>query len=244
MGYDIGLEPQKKFRLLKDSNGRDIPVVHLISQAVLPRPDDWPLNAHMAGYCFLDRDHGWRPQSALKDFLQAGPPPIYIGFGSIAGTNPQQLAQTVVDAVKRLKLRAILASGWGGLQPKGLLYTILPIESAPHDWLFPRVSAVVHHGGAGTTAAGLRFGKPSVIIPFFGDQPYWGNLVHKLGVGSKSIPPKKLTVDRLAKAIEVVTSNLEIKKNVEAIGEKIEQEDGIGNCVKIIENLISDEDEK
>ncbi|MEJ2157153.1 MAG: hypothetical protein P8X96_17600 [Desulfobacteraceae bacterium] len=124
------------------------------------------------------------------------------------------------------------------LTPEPLPGSILKIESAPHDWLFPRVSAVVHHGGAGTTAAGLRAGKPSVIVPFFGDQHFWGRHVHLLGASPKPIPQKKLTADKLATAIKETISNPDIQRKAEDIGEKIRQEDGIGSAVTVIEEII------
>lgn len=235
---DIGLQPLKKFDLLKTYDGLDIPVIHIVSEAVLPRPGDWPASAYMTGYCFMDREKEWKPPSGLQDFLNAGPPPVYVGFGSMAGRNPQQLAGTVIEALQRAEVRGIVATGWGGLNPGSLPNSIFKIESIPHEWLFPRVSAVVHHGGAGTTAAGLRSGKPSVIVPFFGDQPFWGGLVHSLGTGSKPLPRKKLTVDRLAAAIKEAISNPDLLKNAEEIGKKIRQEDGVGNAVVVIEKLM------
>jgi sterol 3beta-glucosyltransferase len=116
--------------------------------------------------------------------------------------------------------------------------TIFKLDQAPHDWLFPRVAAVVHHGGAGTTAAGLRAGRPTIICPFFGDQPFWGRRVQALGVGSKPIPQKNLTVDKLAAAIREVTISESIQQNAAVLGEKVRQEDGIANAVSIIERAL------
>lgn len=237
---DIGLKPLTKFDLLKDGNGKDIPVLHIVSEAALPRPSDWPSSAYMTGYCFLDREEDWQLPSDLQDFLDAGPPPVYIGFGSMAGRNPQQLAGTVIEALQRAGVRGIIATGWGGLNPENLPDSILKIESAPHDWLFPRVSAVVHHGGAGTTAAGLRAGRPTVIVPFFGDQPFWGRLVHSLGAGTKPIPRKKLSADQLAVAIKDAVSNPDIIKKAEEIGKKIQQEDGVGDAVNVILKIMQE----
>jgi len=235
--YDIGLSPLKKFNLLKTWDGRDIPVLHILSEAVLPRPSDWPESAYITGYCFLDRDNGWRAPPDLQNFLDAGPPPVYVGFGSMAGRNPQELARTIIDALQLVEVRGIIATGWGGLASETLPESIFKIKSVPHDWLFPQVSAVVHHGGAGTTAAGLRYGKPSVIIPFFGDQPFWGRHVHELGASTRPIPRKKLTAEKLARAIKSAISNSELQRNAEEIGNKIRQEDGIGNTVSVIEKL-------
>ena len=241
---DIGLKPLSKINLLKTGDGRDIPVLHTVSEAVLPRPGDWPTNAYMTGYCFLDSEKEWKPSSALEEFLDTGPPPVYVGFGSMAGRNPQQLARTVAEALQRAEVRGIIATGWGGLSPDSLPDSIMQIESVPHDWLFPRVSAVVHHGGAGTTAAVLRSGKPSVIVPFFGDQPFWGGLVHSLGAGTKPVPRKKLTAVRLTTAIKEAISNPDLLKKAEEIGKRIRQENGVGSSVNVIEKLLRGENDE
>lgn len=238
--HDIGMKPMAKFDLIKDGDGQDIPVLHIVSEAVLPRPKDWPTNAYMTGYCFLEREKDWAPSVDLQDFLDAGSPPVYVGFGSMAGRDPEQLTRTVVEALQRARVRGIIATGWGGMKCEGLPDSILEIESAPHDWLFPRVSAVVHHGGAGTTAAGLRSGRPSVMVPFFGDQPFWGHLVHLLGAGAKPIPRKKLTADQLAAAIKEAISDPDLLKKAEELGKKIRHEDGIGNAMVVIEKIMKD----
>ncbi len=238
--HDIGLKPMAKFDLLKNGDGQAIPVLNIVSEAVLSRPADWPANAYMTGYCFLQREKDWAPSADLQDFLNAGSPPVYVGFGSMAGCDPEQLTRTVVEALQGAGVRGIIATGWGGMKCDDLPDSILGIDSAPHDWLFPRVAAVVHHGGAGTTAAGLRSGKPSVIVPFFGDQPFWGHLVHSVGAGTKPIPRKKLTADKLAAAIKEAVSNPDFHKRAGLIGKKIRQEDGVGNAVTVIEKILKD----
>jgi sterol 3beta-glucosyltransferase len=169
--------------------------------------------------------------------LEEGEAPIYFGFGSMAGRNPERLTRIVIEALKYTNMRGIIASGWGGLKPDDLPKTIFTIEKAPHDWLFPRMAAVVHHGGAGTTAAGLRAGCPTIICPFFGDQPFWGQRVHALGVGSQPIPQKKLTVEKLSITIREVMTNPGIRQNAKELCEKIRKEDGIANTISIIERL-------
>ena len=186
------------------ANGRPIPVLHSYSELVWPRPADWPDTAHITGYWFLDQREDWKPTPELAAFLDSGEAPVYVGFGSMAGRNPQKITGIVVEALQKANVRGIIATGWGGLDASDLPENLIKIGSAPHEWLFPRVSAVVHHGGAGTTAAGLRAGRPTVVCPFMIDQPYWGDRVHSLGVGSKPIPQKKLTADKLAQAIRYV----------------------------------------
>ena len=229
----------KQLDILHRVDGRFIPQLHCYSQQVVPRPTDWPDLAYVNGYWFLDRLEGWQPPAELRGFLEAGEAPIYIGFGSMAGRHPQRLARIAVEALEATHQRGILATGWGGLQASHLPKTILKLDGAPHDWLFPRVSAVVHHGGAGTTAAGLRAGRPTLVCPFFGDQPFWGRRVYELGVGPKPIPQKRLTPKQLARAIGEMTGDLGMRQRAEALGERIRAEDGIGEAVKILEALVS-----
>lgn len=213
----------------------DVPVLHCYSPHVLPTPADWPKSAVTTGYWFLEQQHDWQPSADLKAFLDAGPPPVYVGFGSISGRDPATTTQLIVDALVTTGQRGLIATGWGGLDSRALPPSIHKIDAAPHDWLFPRVAAVIHHGGAGTTAAGLRAGKPTIICPFFGDQPFWGRRVATLGVGPQPIPQKKLTVERLTAAINVATTDRKIQARAAALGEKIRAENGIGKAVALIE---------
>jgi len=225
----------KSSGLLHMADGQPIPVLHPFSTRVVPRPHDWPDNAYITGYWFLDRLNEWEPSAELEAFLDEGEAPVYVGFGSMAGRNPRRIANIVIEALQQANVRGIIATGWGGLALDELPERIFKIDKVPHDWLFPHVTAVVHHGGAGTTAAGLRAGCPTIICPFFGDQPYWGRFVHALGVGSKPIPQKKMTVEKLASAIREVTTNQTIRQNAEALGKNIRSEDGVANAVAIIE---------
>jgi len=140
----------------------------------------------------------------------------------------------VIEALQQTGQRGLLASGWGGLQATELPDTIYQIDAAPHDWLFPQVAAVVHHGGAGTTAAGLRAGKPTVICPFIADQPFWGKVVYARGVGPQPIPQKKLTVEGLAVAIATAVNDVPMQQCAAKLGAQIRAEDGIACAVNLI----------
>ncbi|MFC1961172.1 glycosyltransferase, partial [Chloroflexota bacterium] len=205
-----------------------IPMIYAHSSAVLPRPFDWLSHWHVAGYWFLDAPPEWQPPPDLLDFLQAGDSPVYIGFGSMSGRNPEQMTHLVLDALQQSEQRGILAAGWGGLSPTDLSENVYVLDEVPHSWLFPRVAAVVHHGGAGTTAAGFRAGVPSIIVPHFGDQLFWGKRAEKLGVGVRPIPRKKLTASRLAEAIRQVIDDGPMYQRASTLGEVIRTEDGIG----------------
>jgi sterol 3beta-glucosyltransferase len=146
-------------------------LLYCYSAAVAPPPPDWGSWINVTGYWFLDRATDWTPPPALEDFISSGPPPIYVGgFGNMTNRDPRELARTVARALVKTSQRAIVLTGWGGLHSSELPREIFSIDWVPFDWLFPRVAAVVHHGGAGTTAAGLRAGRPTIIVPFFLDQ--------------------------------------------------------------------------
>ncbi len=215
----------------------NMPILYGFSPSVIPAPSDWNDNTHITGFWFVDEAEDWQPPAALLDFLQAGPAPIYIGFGSMSSQNPEHTADLIIQALALTDQRAILLSGWGGLQKAAIPDSIFMIDSIPHSWLFPRMSAVVHHGGASTTAAGLNAGVPSVIIPFFGDQPFWGQRIADLGVGSKPIPRKKLTAERLANAIREVLTNQDMRQRAAKLGKQIQTENGIASAVKIFDKL-------
>ncbi|MEM6462167.1 MAG: glycosyltransferase [Pseudomonadota bacterium] len=222
---------------LRDQDGKPIPALHPISETVVPRPSDWPASSVMTGYWFLNREETWQPPQALMSFLADGPPPIYVGFGSMSGRNPARLGEMIIEALKQSGHRGILAKGWGGLTASRFPDSILMIDEAPHDWLLPQVAAVIHHGGAGSTAAGLRAGKPTLICPFFADQPFWGKTVHHLGAGPKPIPQKKVTTEKLVGAIDQLMSDEGMRRNAERIGNSLRDEDGVKNAVAFVETV-------
>jgi sterol 3beta-glucosyltransferase len=215
---------------------RRYPILYGFSPSVIPKPSDWE-HTHVTGYWVSDAIPDWTPPSALIEFLQHGTPPIYIGFGSMSNRNPEATADLILEALERTQQRAIMLSGWGGLRKENLPDTVYLVDSVPHSWLFPHVAAIVHHGGAGTTAAGLRAGVPSIVIPFFGDQLFWGQRVADLGVGTKPIPRKQLTVERLSHAIQQAKTNLSMRQRAADLGIKIRAEDGITEVVKIVREI-------
>jgi sterol 3beta-glucosyltransferase len=216
---------------------RGQPILYGYSPSVIPPPADWGADIRVTGYWFLDPAEDWAPSPALADFLQAGPPPVYVGFGSMSSRNPTETANLVLDALARTGQRGIIHAGWGGLQRTDLPDSVLMVDGVPYSWLFPRVAAVVHHGGAGTTSAGLKAGVPSVVVPFFGDQPYWGQRVADLGVGPAPIPRKKLTVERLAQAIQTAVTDQAMRGRAAELGTKIRAEDGIGRAVAVVQEI-------
>ena len=231
----LELRPLGRFPdLLTRSDGRPIPILYPYSPHVLPVPSDYPPHVHVTGYWFLDHTPDWQPEPDLLRFLEAGTPPVYVGFGSVGGRKGEKRARTVLDALQKSRQRGLLVSGWGGLKAAELPENVFMVASVPHDWLFPQVSAVVHHGGAGTTAAGLRAGKPTIICPFMADQPFWGRLVHQLGVGPQPIPQHRLTADALSAAITTAVHDQTMKRQATELGQKIDKEDGIARAIAVI----------
>jgi UDP:flavonoid glycosyltransferase YjiC (YdhE family) len=222
-------------RILKST-----PLLSAYSSKIIPHPPDWPASAHITGYWFPDTSTEWQPPPELEAFLSAGEPPVYVGFGSMAGSQPGELARLVLKSLVESGQRGLLLTGWGGLNAGRVPNNIFVLDSAPHDWLFPRMAALVHHGGAGTTAEGLRAGVPAVVVPFAFDQHFWGARVKALGLGPDPIPQKKLTVDSLARAIRIAVTDPGMRERSRSCGEAIRAEDGIGNAVRIIQRYLGE----
>jgi sterol 3beta-glucosyltransferase len=235
----LGLPPFRTRIPILELLAAGVPSLNIVSPQLVPPPGDWPQNAHVTGFCVLDGADRWDPPPRVVDFLQAGRAPIYVGFGSMTGRDPEQLARLAADAVARAGQRAILVSGWGGLgDGLALGDHVLILDEIPHDWLFPRVAAVVHHGGAGTTAAGLRAGKPTLVTAFFGDQPFWGARVAGVGAGPKPLLRRNLTVERLAAAIDRTVSDESYRVGAERMARALQNEDGVARAVKLVDRYV------
>lgn len=215
-----------------------IPIVNGFSQHVVSRPADWGEYIHITGYWFPEHKD-WEPPKELVSFIEAGDPPVFIGFGSMPIKNPQQTLNIILESLKRSGQRGILHSGWGGLGSQSLPDHVFKIEYAPYEWLFPRMAMTIHHGGSGTTAFGLRSGIPSCVVSFVFDQHYWGERIAKLGAGPKPIRYKKLTVDRLSEAIQVGVGDPQIRQRANEIGKIIKAEKGIENAINVFENILA-----
>ncbi|KAF9691833.1 hypothetical protein EKO04_009908 [Ascochyta lentis] len=204
-----------------------IPFTYCWSPALIPKPNDWSHHISIAGFYFLDLAQSYTPEPALAAFLDAGEPPVYIGFGSIVVDDPNAMTKMIMDAVKITGRRALVSKGWGGLgaDELGIPEGVFMLGNCPHDWLFKRVSAVVHHGGAGTTAAGIAAGRPTVVVPFFGDQPFWGAMVARAGAGPDPVPYKDLTAEKLAESINKALEPESLER-AEELCNKIKQENG------------------
>jgi UDP:flavonoid glycosyltransferase YjiC (YdhE family) len=205
------------------------PTLYGFSRTVVPRPSDWGAEIDVTGYWFLSSGADFRPPARLSEFLDAGPPPICVGFGSMPAHDAALLTREVLRGIELAGRRALLLTGWGALAPGELPDSVLALDATPHDWLFPRVAAVVHHGGAGTTAAALRAGVPSLVVPFIADQKFWGDRVAALGAGPRPISQRRLTAERFAAALRELDSD-RYRDAARAVGRALSAEDGLGRA--------------
>ncbi|KAJ5392835.1 hypothetical protein N7465_011809 [Penicillium sp. CMV-2018d] len=225
----IDLEPISATEGPRLAETLKIPFTYCWSPTLMPKPADWPAHLNVCGF-FFRSPPDFTPPPDLDAFLRAGPPPVYIGFGSIVIEDPPAMTATLVNAVRSWGGRAIISRGWSNLGEAQSDDQIFYLGDCPHEWLFQKVAAVVHHGGAGTTACGLRFGRPSLIVPFFGDQLFWGNMVASRGIGPMPIPHKSLNADNLAEAIRFCLhpDTLEAAGN---LAREMSEEDGVSAAV-------------
>ncbi|KAI1123670.1 sterol glucosyltransferase [Nemania abortiva] len=207
-----------------------IPFTYCWSPSLIPKPFDWPEYIDVCGFFFREPPQ-YNPPDRLKEFLHKGPPPVYIGFGSIVVDNPTELTRILLEATKEAGVRALISRGWSGLGNTGDVDDhVMYLDDCPHEWLFQHVSAVVHHGGAGTTACGLRYGCPTVVVPFFGDQPFWGSMIAAAGAGPEPIPHKSLTRSNLAGALRFCLRE-EVATAARCIAMNMSREDGVRQAV-------------
>jgi UDP:flavonoid glycosyltransferase YjiC (YdhE family) len=207
------------------------PVLYGFSRHVVPVPPSATRARHVTGYWTLPPASAWRPSPALDNFLARDGPVVSVGFGSMASADAGGVTALVLDAIQRAGVRAVLLGGWGGLSSPPQRDDVFYVDAVPHDWLFPRVSAAVHHGGAGTTGASLRAGIPAVVVPFIMDQPFWASRVAALGAGPAPIPRRRLTVARLAGALRQAVADEATRSRASGLGASIRAEDGVAEAV-------------
>ncbi|KAK5664002.1 hypothetical protein OQA88_215 [Cercophora sp. LCS_1] len=230
----LGLDPVSTLWAPGATYRLHVPFTYLWSPGLVPKPEDWGEEVDVSGFVFLDLASTFKPPSPLTKFLDAGEAPIYIGFGSIVVDDANRFTEMIFEAVKLAGVRALVSKGWGGLGADSLDVpeNIFLLDNTPHDWLFPKVRACVIHGGAGTTAIALKCGKPTMIVPFFGDQHFWGSMVANVKAGPEAVPYKHLTAEKLAEGIKYCLTD-EAKEAVEKIAKDIELEgDGAKNACK------------
>jgi UDP:flavonoid glycosyltransferase YjiC (YdhE family) len=212
-----------------------LPMVYGISPTLLPRPSDWPASVHLCGQ-WLPPASAWTPPPALATFLAAGEAPVYIGFGSMTGFDPARLLHTIVHALSGR--RALFYPGWSGIDPKALPDNFHVIGDTPHDWLFPRTAAVIHHGGSGTSHSAARAGVPSIVIPFAGDQFFWAERLRQAGVAPAALDGQRLHAETLRHALDSVGTG-PIRNRARAMGGTMRAENGVANAVATLERVVA-----
>jgi sterol 3beta-glucosyltransferase len=232
----LGLPPQPFWGRFAEANR--LPTLLGFSEAIVPRPAEWGANVHYTGYWRPQEPH-WAPPPSLLAFLEGGPPPVFIGFGSMPVRDPQRVTDIVLAAVQQSGQRAVLHAGWAGIGQAELPETVYLLDYAPYGWLFPRMAAVVHHGGSGTTGFGFWAGVPTVLVPFLFDQFYWGRRIVALGVGPPPVPYKQLTAARLAAAIDRACSDEPLRQRAAALGAQIRAEDGVAAAVGVVQQILA-----
>ncbi len=232
----LGLRPWRSHTaMLNYARSLGTPVLYGFSSHVIPKPADWDEHQHITGYWFLDTPADWQPAPELAHFLENGTPPVYLGFGSINVGDGEEKTRMALRALEISQQRGVVLTGWGGFARLPAPDRVLFVDNVPHDWLFPRMAAVMHHGGAGSTGAGLRAGVPGIVAAFAGDQCAWAEQVVKLGVGPRVPGIKKLNAESLAKAIRTTVTDPTMRARAAALGDKIRAENGVARAVEIIE---------
>lgn len=221
--HDLCLPPHA---LWKENIRRGLGHLHLFSQAIVPRPDDWPQCAEVTGFCFLDTPQDWEPPKELSHFIDSGPPPIYATYGSQSGKDPATLCRITVEALRSIGQRGVIGINPDKLPDAKGSDDMFFIDDVAYEWLFPKMSAIVHYGGVGTASAVLRAGKPSVVTPFFSDQLFWANRMAKLGVCPAPIAKRHLTSHRLARELQCLLSEPSYARRAQEIAGVIQSENG------------------
>jgi UDP:flavonoid glycosyltransferase YjiC (YdhE family) len=234
---ELGLPEQTYRQLRRELRNERWPILHGFSRHVVPRPHDWRDGLDVVGYWWPEPDPSWTPSTRLVDFLAAGDPPVFFGFGSMAaGTGEaERLAALATEALRAVGARGVVQAGWSGLTARG--DDLLSICETPHEWLFPRMAALVHHAGAGTSAAGVRAGIPGVPVPVLADQPFWASRFSRLGVATPPIPFAQLTSERLAAALRQVLANPANGVRARALAQQVKREDGAARVLDAVNRL-------
>ena len=233
----LGLRSRKRSGFAKNARGEPIPALHAYSRTISPPPGDWPETTTVTGFWRLDDTTGWAPDADFRRFLDSGDAPIYLGFGSMPWGATRN-TEIVTKALRDWGGRAVVGKGWGGIKAEDLPDTVYSIDKAPHTKLFPLMKGLVHHGGAGTTYAGLYAGRPTFVVPHFFDQPYWGRRIYELGCGPAPVKLRKLTPSILASALEELSTDASFAVAAAELQERLMLEDGTGLAADIVEETI------
>lgn len=224
--------------LWRENIRRGIGHLHLFSETIVPRPSDWPACAEVTGFCFLDSSRQWQPSSELIDFISVGSPPIYVTYGTQSSIDPDILFDITRNALRSARQRAVIGIDKNKIKGAENTDDILCINDVPYDWLFPKMSAIVHYGGAGTASAVARAGRPSIVIPFFSDQNFWARRFARLGLSPPPLPKQQLNSTRLSSEIVSLLAKPSYARKASEIGQLIRSEDGVCRAADRIEHYL------
>ncbi|VUC37946.1 unnamed protein product [Clonostachys rosea] len=235
----LALDPVSTLWAPGETYRMHVPFTYLWSPGLIPKPEDWGDHINISGFVYLDLASSFTPPPDLEEFLNSGDTPIYIGFGSIVVDDAERFTEIIFEAVEKAGVRALVSRGWGGLGSARVPKNVFMLDNTPHDWLFPKVKACVIHGGAGTTAIALKCGLPTMVVPFFGDQIFWGSMVARSGVGPQPIPYRHLTPENLSQGIRYLQTDT-AREAAREIANGIEREgDGAKNAVRAFHNRLN-----
>jgi sterol 3beta-glucosyltransferase len=229
----LGLAPISRLGPLRLMRKRRVPMLFGFSPELVSRPLDWPEWLHVTGFWFLEPSGDWSPPEGLQHFIDAGPPPLSIGFGSVIDTAAEELLRSILEALSATGQRAVLVSGWNNYTGP-LPNNVFAVKSVPYDWLFPRVSAAIHAAGAGTVAEALRAGIPSICVPFAGEQKFYAKKLEDLGVATSPIDRRQVTTESLVAAINQVTQDQTMRDRAKSFGGTIARENGVREAVRLL----------
>lgn len=233
--HNLGLVPSS-LHSYHQARTRSWPVIHGYSGHIVARPDDWLPHWHQTSYWWPDDDETWLPPQELADFLDSGPAPVFVGLGSTATSTGRELSETIAAAIHGAGVRAVVQRGWAGLVGRG--ENVISVDDVPHSWLFPKMAAVIHHCGAGTAAAALRAGVPSIPVPGIMDQPFWANRLAQLGAACTPLPRSSLGAQELSASIVRVVGEPRYREETQRLSRLVRDEDGAGAAVAVIAALL------
>ncbi len=235
----LGLRPVPVSGPFRQMRAKRMPVLYGYSPSVIPHPADWGGHLHTTGFWFLDQAEGWNPPPELLRFLEEGPPPVAVGFGSVIRSNMQEIVREVLEGVMSAGRRAVFLKGWSGVSAEDLPGDVLVVDEVPHDWLLPRVAAAVHHASAGSSGAAFRAGIPQIPVPFNAEERFWARRISSLGVGSGPIMGHDgASAERVARAVSAVLGEDAVGARAARLGATIRAEDGVGAGVAAFERHV------
>jgi len=214
-----------------------VPTFFAFSEHVIPKPPDWPEQVLITGYWHRQRAEGWQPPERLTRFLKRHPQPVYISLGSMVPQPEKRLMELFIDVLEEVDSPGLISLGHPKEYAWAARENVFITGPMPHDWIFPRTKAVLHHGGAGTTGAVMRSGVPGVVLPVSADQFFWGKRAQALQVSPKPIPFRERSRENISDALKQVINDPSFNHQAQNLGRKLRKENGVEQAIKEMERL-------